>query len=234
MAATTWPARNADLSSAGSAKRSTPNTIIATTTVSGVPACSSKTKARLSTNASSKLDSTCYSLSSSRSSFSAISPWSRYSSWPRGSPSPVFGWANRKTTVRCKWLVKSAAGTTAAWGRYWCGCCYNREHCCTQYLFLRCGWRCWCADRCARCSSDSDNFNANLSGSEGLLGHYVIEVLPANLTPVRSRSLQHLLQLLDIHRLAQLFRHPLDIVGVDHSGVVVVEEVEDLIDAVLN
>ena len=69
--------------------------------------------------------------------------------------------------------------------------------------------------------------------SKALLSHDVVEVLTADLPPVARRTLQHLLQLLDVHRLAQLLGHPADIIGVDEAGVAVVEEVEDLVDAVL-
>jgi hypothetical protein len=69
--------------------------------------------------------------------------------------------------------------------------------------------------------------------SKALLRHDVVEVLPADLAPVAGGPLQHLLQLLHVHRLAQLLGHAPDVVGVDQPGVVVVEEVEDLVDAVL-
>ncbi len=70
--------------------------------------------------------------------------------------------------------------------------------------------------------------------SEGLLGHDVVEILPRNLPPVRSRTLQHLLQLLDIHGLSQFLGHSADVVAVDAAGMVVVEQVENLVNAVLN
>lgn len=69
--------------------------------------------------------------------------------------------------------------------------------------------------------------------SEGLLGEDVVEVFPADLSAVGSRTLQHLLQFLHVHGLTQFLGNSADVDGVDLSGVVVVEEVEDAVDAVL-
>jgi len=73
----------------------------------------------------------------------------------------------------------------------------------------------------------------NESGSEGLLGHDVVEILPGDLPAVGSSPLEHLLKLLHIHGLAQLLGHPADVVGVDVARVVVVEQVEYFVYAVL-
>ncbi len=45
--------------------------------------------------------------------------------------------------------------------------------------------------------------------------------------------MQHLLQLLDVHGLSKLLGHSADVVGVYAASVVIVEQVEDLVDAVL-
>jgi hypothetical protein len=70
--------------------------------------------------------------------------------------------------------------------------------------------------------------------SEGLLGHDVVEVFSRNFSAIGSSSLEHFLQLLDVHGLPQLLGDSADVVGVDHTSVVVVEEVEDFINAVLS
>ena len=54
-------------------------------------------------------------------------------------------------------------------------------------------------------------------GSEGLLGHDVVEVLPGDLTAIGGSPLQHLLQLLDVHGFSQLLGHSADIVGVNDA-----------------
>lgn len=69
--------------------------------------------------------------------------------------------------------------------------------------------------------------------SEGLLRHNVVEVLPGDLLVVGGCPLQHLNELILAHGLAQLLGHPLDVINVDVAGSVVVEQVEDLVDAVL-
>ena len=74
----------------------------------------------------------------------------------------------------------------------------------------------------------------NMDQSEGFLGHNVVEVFSGDLPAVGGSPLEHLLQLLDIHGLAQLFGHPPDVVGVDEAAVIVVEEIEYFINAVLS
>ena len=74
----------------------------------------------------------------------------------------------------------------------------------------------------------------NAAESESFLGHDVVEILPGYLSPVGCCSLKHFFEFLDIHGLAQFFGHSADVVGVDEAGVVVVEEVEDFVDAVLD
>jgi hypothetical protein len=69
--------------------------------------------------------------------------------------------------------------------------------------------------------------------SEGLLGHDVVEVLAGDLAAVGSSTLQHFLEFLDVHGLTELLGDAADVGGLDEASVVVVEEVEDLIDAVL-
>jgi 5'-deoxynucleotidase YfbR-like HD superfamily hydrolase len=69
--------------------------------------------------------------------------------------------------------------------------------------------------------------------SEGLLCHDVVEVLTGDLPPVRGSPLQHLFQFLDVHSLAQLLSHSPDVSRLDKACVVVVEQVENFVDAVL-
>jgi hypothetical protein len=69
--------------------------------------------------------------------------------------------------------------------------------------------------------------------SEGLLGHDVVEVLAGDLPSVRGSPLQHLLQLLNVHSFSELLGDPADVVGVHGAGVVVVEEIKDLVDSIL-
>lgn len=70
--------------------------------------------------------------------------------------------------------------------------------------------------------------------SEGLLGHDVVEVLARNLTTIRSCTLKHFLKLLHIHSLAKLLSNSTNVVGVDYSCMIIVEQVENFINAILN
>ena len=81
--------------------------------------------------------------------------------------------------------------------------------------------------------SPSNQIINDLQSSERFLRHYVIEILAGDLSAVAGRALQHLLEFLDVHGLAQFLGHPADVVGVYQPRVIVVEEVEDLVDAVL-
>lgn len=69
--------------------------------------------------------------------------------------------------------------------------------------------------------------------SEGLLGHDVVEVFTTDLAAVGSCPLQHLFEFLDIHGFSKFLGDSSDVVGVDVSCVVVIEKVEDLVDAIL-
>jgi hypothetical protein len=73
-----------------------------------------------------------------------------------------------------------------------------------------------------------------INHSEGFFGHDVVKVLSRNFTPVGSGSLQHFLQLLDVHRFSKFLRDSTDIGRLDKSRVVIVEEVEDLVDSILH
>jgi hypothetical protein len=46
--------------------------------------------------------------------------------------------------------------------------------------------------------------------------------------------LEHFFEFRDVHGLAQFFGHSFDVINVDEAGSVVIEQVEDFIDAVLN
>ncbi len=70
--------------------------------------------------------------------------------------------------------------------------------------------------------------------SEGFLGHDVIKVLSGDFSSISGGSLQHLLQLGGVHGLTQLFSDSFNIVDIDEACSIVVEQVENLIDAVLN
>ena len=49
-----------------------------------------------------------------------------------------------------------------------------------------------------------------------------------------SQLLEHLDQLLLTHSLPQLLSHSLDVVNIDETGSIIVEQVEDLVDAALS
>ena len=70
--------------------------------------------------------------------------------------------------------------------------------------------------------------------SEGFLGHNVVEIFTGDLSAIGSCPLEHLLQLLHVHGLTQLLGHSPDVVGVDVAAVIVVEQVEYFINAVLS
>ena len=70
--------------------------------------------------------------------------------------------------------------------------------------------------------------------SEGFLGHYVVKVLSGDLSAVGGGSLQHFFQFLNVHCFSQFLGNSANVVGVYESRVVLVEKVEDLVDAVLN
>ena len=73
-----------------------------------------------------------------------------------------------------------------------------------------------------------------MNGSEGLLGHDVVEILSGDFPAVGGSSLQHFLQFLDVHGFSEFLGDAANVVGVDAASVVVVEEVEDLVDSVLH
>lgn len=69
------------------------------------------------------------------------------------------------------------------------------------------------------------------SSSEGLLGHDVIEVIHRhNLVVVGVSSLDHLLQFLVGHGLAELAGHAAEVLEGDSVGAIVVEQLEHLVD----
>lgn len=70
--------------------------------------------------------------------------------------------------------------------------------------------------------------------SESLLGHYVVEVLARDFLVVGASPFKHLDELLLVHGLAELLSNSLDVVNVDESASIVVEQIEDLVDAGLN
>lgn len=70
--------------------------------------------------------------------------------------------------------------------------------------------------------------------SKGFFRHNVVEVLSWDLSSVWCSTLQHLLQLLDIHGFSQLLGDSFNIIWVYWACVVVVEKIENLVDAVLS
>jgi hypothetical protein len=70
--------------------------------------------------------------------------------------------------------------------------------------------------------------------SEGFFGHDVIEILSTDFSTVGSSSLKHFFKFWDIHSFTELLGDSLDVINVDETSSVVVEKVEDLIDAVLS
>lgn len=69
---------------------------------------------------------------------------------------------------------------------------------------------------------------------ESLPGHDIVKVFLRDFLRVARCSLQHLKQLLMTHSLSQLLGNPLDVVDVDSPVAFVVEQLEDLADAVLS
>jgi len=72
------------------------------------------------------------------------------------------------------------------------------------------------------------------AASECFFGHDVVEIVFADFPTVSSCPLEHLLEFLDIHGLSQLLGHSSDVVRIYVSGMVVVEQVKDLVYTVLN
>ena len=72
-----------------------------------------------------------------------------------------------------------------------------------------------------------------LSESESFLSHDIIEVLSGDLPAIGSSPLQHLLKLMYVHGFSQFLSHSFHVVNIDGSRLVVVEQVEDLANAVL-
>ena len=70
--------------------------------------------------------------------------------------------------------------------------------------------------------------------SKGFFCHDVIEILSWNLSAIRCGTLKHFFELLDVHGFAQLLSYSTDVIGVDGTSVVIVEEIENFVDAVLN
>ena len=69
--------------------------------------------------------------------------------------------------------------------------------------------------------------------SEGLFGHDVVEIFSADLSSVCCGSLEHFFEFSNVHGFTQFLGDSLDVINVDESGLVVVEQVEDFIDTVL-
>jgi len=70
--------------------------------------------------------------------------------------------------------------------------------------------------------------------SEGFLGHNVIEIFTGDLSSICRGSLKHFLQLLNIHCLTKFFGHSPDVSRVDMSTMIIVEEFEYFINAILS
>ena len=70
--------------------------------------------------------------------------------------------------------------------------------------------------------------------SKGFFCHDVIEILSWNLSAIGCGTLKHFFELLDVHGFAQLLSYSTDVIGVDGTSVVIVEEIENFVDAVLN
>ena len=74
-------------------------------------------------------------------------------------------------------------------------------------------------------------FVRDFSG-EGLLRHDEVEVIEANLLAVAGGTLEHFLEFIRTHGLAELLGHAAEVVNVDGSRAVVVEQIEDACDSV--
>lgn len=70
-------------------------------------------------------------------------------------------------------------------------------------------------------------------GSEYFLSHYIVEVFASDLLAVAAGPLEHFLEFFETHGLPEFLGDSLEVVHVDALAHVVVEEVEDLVDAVL-
>ena len=69
--------------------------------------------------------------------------------------------------------------------------------------------------------------------SESLFGHDIVEIISGNFSSVIGSSLQHLLQLGCIHSLTQFFSDSFDIVNIDKSSFIIIEQIKDFINTVL-
>lgn len=76
------------------------------------------------------------------------------------------------------------------------------------------------------------HINARIS--EWFFRHNVVEIFSVDLASIAGSSLKHFFQLLNTHRLAQLFCNSFDIVHIDWSCFVIVKQIEYLVDSVLN
>lgn len=69
--------------------------------------------------------------------------------------------------------------------------------------------------------------------SEGFFGHDVVEIFSADLSSVGGGSLEHFFEFSNVHGLSQLLCDSLDVIDVDESSLIIVEQVEYFIDTVL-
>ena len=72
-----------------------------------------------------------------------------------------------------------------------------------------------------------------MRSGEGLLGHDEVEVFESDFLSVAGCSLEHLLEFLGGHGLSEFLGDSAQVVDVDGAGLVVVEQVEDAVDALL-
>lgn len=70
--------------------------------------------------------------------------------------------------------------------------------------------------------------------SEWFFSHDVVEVFLGDFTAVGGSPLEHFLELLQAHVFSQLLSHSLDIVHVNSSTSVIIEQVEYFVDALLS
>ena len=59
-----------------------------------------------------------------------------------------------------------------------------------------------------------DKIAMNKHPSKALLGHDVVEVFPGDFPAVAGGALEHFLEFLGVHGLAELLGHPADVAGV--------------------
>ena len=69
--------------------------------------------------------------------------------------------------------------------------------------------------------------------SKSLFAHDFIEIISGNFSSVGSSSLKHFLQFIDTHGLAQLLGNSLDIVYIDESCLIIIEQVKNLVNTIL-